>query len=448
MKRTKKPTILVLDDDGGELASYFTILREAGYATQGAQKLEDAWRILETFPINLVLSDIHLSRDKSLCEGICFIAEVKEKYPHIILMAMSSDTTLNLADRAKAAGALTFIRKPDSVGEEFLIQVRQALDVGFRLSIPIAPSTSRQKAILKKYPEGIILTTDLNARIQLAIKNPDAAVILEGETGTGKEEIVRFIHNCMKTEHQMPLVSLNCAQLKGDLVLSTLFGHKKGAFTGAVDASIGAVGQANGGVLFLDEFHRLSHEVQEMLLRTLQDGTYSRVGDNKEMRSYFRLIIAAPRNLEDCAIDGSILMDLRFRLYGIDIHVPPLRERLDQIGDFVDLFFANYDKPYTLADDEREKLIQRCSQLYWQGNIRQLFGVLNILALNAQLGDGSIRSADLPVHRTMLAPHASQEKNDDEIIGLVQSYVENPGSYDAFINAFEKNVLTDLSTSS
>jgi DNA-binding NtrC family response regulator len=446
MKRTRTPTILVLDDDGTDLTNYFMALREAGYAAQGVQSAHDAWRILETFPINMVLSDVHLSRDKSLCEGLAFLSEVKAKYPHITLMAMSSDTTIDLADRAKAAGAWTFIRKPDTVSEEFLVQVRQGLDIGFRLNATNAKSAAHQKALLKKYPDGIILTSDLRARIQLAVKNPDTAVIIEGETGTGKEEIVKLIHRRMNSDHEMPLVSINCAQLKGDLVLSTLFGHKKGAFTGAVDASIGAVGQANGGVLFLDEFHRLNHEVQEMLLRTLQDGTYYRVGDNKEMRSYFRLIIATPKNLEDCAVDGSILLDLRFRLYGIDVRVPPLRERRDQMEDFIDLFFANYDKPFVLPPEERTALIQRCSGYYWQGNIRQLFGVLNMLALNAQLGDGVIRSADLPIHRTMLAPGAPLAKGTDELDVAVQEYMANPTSYDTFLDALERSILSRLLT--
>ncbi len=444
MKRTRHPTILVLDDDGIELTNYFMALRDVGYMTQGAQKIEDAWRILETFPINMVLSDIHLSHDKTLFEGLDFLAAVKQKYPHIVLMAMSSDTTLNLAEKAQAAGAWSFIRKPAIVGEEFLVQVRQGLTVGLRLAPRELRGSQSRSDIIKKHPNGIILNSDLKARVQLAIKNPDTAVIIQGETGTGKEEVVKLIHQGMAGDHGMPLVSINCAQLKGDLILSTLFGHKKGAFTGAVEASIGAVGQANGGVLFLDEFHRLAHEVQEMLLRTLQDGTYFRVGDNREMKSYFRLIIAMPGNLDDCAIDGSILLDLRFRLYGIEIEVPPLRDRLDQMADFVDLFFANYDKPYTLSDSERDALIKRCSQFYWQGNIRQLFGVLNMLALNAQLGDGIIRSTDLPVHRTMLAPQGEVVTEKLEFQTMVDEYLTQPGDYEAFLESLERNLLSRL----
>lgn len=419
-------------------------LRDVGYMTQGAQKIEDAWRILETFPINMVLSDVHLSRDKTLFEGLDFLAAVKEKYPHIVLMAMSSDTTLDLAEKAQAAGAWSFMRKPATVGEDFLVQVRQGLTVGLRLAPLELKSRRSTPDIQKKHPHGKILTADLKARIQLAIKNSDTAVIIEGETGTGKEEIVKLIHKGMTGDHEMPLVSINCAQLKGDLVLSTLFGHKKGAYTGAVDASIGAVGQANGGILFLDEFHRLTHEVQEMLLRTLQDGTYFRVGDNREMKSYFRLIIAMPKNLDECAIEGSILLDLRFRLYGIEIQVPPLRKRLDQMEDFIDLFFANYEKPFTLPPAEREALIKRCSQFYWQGNVRQLFGVLNMLALNAQLGDGVIRSADLPVHRTMLAPQIEEVKDDLEFQTAVDAYVAQPGNYDVFLDSLERSILSRL----
>jgi DNA-binding NtrC family response regulator len=444
MKKLKSPTILVVDDDSRELTSYSIALKSAGYQVQISQHLDDAWSILETHPINMVLSDVHLSRDKDICEGLSFLAEIMQKHPHITLMAMSSDTTLDLAERAKAAGAWTFIRKPQYVGEEFLVQIRQGLDVGAKLNTTGPSRNPLHSKIFKKHPEGIVLTPDLRARIHLAVKNPDAAVILEGETGTGKEEIVQLIHRRMNAVHEMPLISINCAQLKGDLVLSTLFGHKKGAFTGASEASIGAVGRANGGVLFLDEFHRLSHDVQEMLLRLLQNGSYYRVGDNKELHSDFRLILAAPKNLDECAVDGSILLDLRFRLYGIDIRIPPLRERLDQMEDFIDLFFSTYEKPYTLSPKEREALIKRCSEFYWQGNIRQLFGVLNMLALNAQLGDGVIRTADLPVHRTMLAPHAEAQRENLEFQTAVDEYVAKPGNYDVFLESLERNILSRL----
>ncbi len=443
MKRTTKPTLLILDDDALQLTNFFVPLRRLGYSTQGAQYVEDAWRILETHPISMLLADIHLSQDPDKFEGLDFLTKVKAKYPHIALMAMSSDAKIDLADRAKAAGAWTFIAKPQKVSEEFFVQIRHGFDVGF-----MAMERQNKKALLSKHPEGIILNDTLRGRIQLALKNPDAPVIIEGETGTGKEEIVKFIHKSMITEHQMPMVCINCAHLKGDLVQSTLFGHKKGAFTGAVEASIGAVGKANGGILFLDEFHRLSHDVQEALLRTLQDGTYYRVGDNQQLYSGFRLFIALPKSIDECAMDGTILLDLRFRLYGVDIRVPPLRERLDQMEDFVDLFFAQCDRTFTLTAKERIALVARCREFYWQGNIRQLFGVLQMLAINAQLEGGLIQAVDMPVQRTMLAPEQrlslGNTKAPDEICELIQTYSAAPWAYDDFMEKFEKSMITRL----
>lgn len=443
MKRTKKPSLLILDDSALELTNFFVPLRRMGYLTQGVQTVEDGWRILETHPISMLLVDVHLSQDQDKFEGLDFMAQVKEKYPHIALMAMSTDAKIHVADRAKAAGAWTFIAKPQSVSEEFFVQIRHGFDVGF-----MALERKNKKALLEKHPEGIILTDALRGRIQLALKNPDAPVIIEGETGTGKEEIVRIIHKSMVSEHEMPLVCINCAHLKGDLVQSTLFGHKKGAFTGAVEASIGAVGKANGGILFLDEFHRLSHEVQEALLRTLQDGTYYRVGDNQQMYSGFRLFIALPKNLDECAMDGTILLDLRFRLYGVDIKIPPLRERLDQMDDFVDLFFAQCDRTFNLTASERTALIARCREFHWQGNIRQLFGILNMLAINAQLEGGTILAVDLPVQRSMLPPEPKplhgNSNTSDEISDLIQTYSTTPWSYDDFIDKFEKSIISRL----
>ncbi|MES2744527.1 MAG: sigma 54-interacting transcriptional regulator [Bdellovibrionota bacterium] len=444
MKRMKNPTILILDDDGIELTNYFMALRERGYLAIGAQTESDAWGILETNPINMILCDVHLSRDLTKCEGLTFLAEAKKRFPHVALMAMSSDTTIDLADRAKAAGAWTFMSKPESIEEEFFVQIRHGLDVGLMLVKDLEGKASQSRS-LKGHPEGIVLTKELRQKIKLSVDNPDAVVIIEGETGTGKEEIVKQIHRQMKSHHEMPLVAVNCAHLKGELVKSTLFGHKKGAFTGAVEASIGAIGRANGGILFLDEFHRLPHDSQEMLLRLLQDGTYYRVGDDKELKSFFRLFIAMPGNIDECALEGTIIPDLRYRLYGIDIRIPPLRERLDQMSDFIDLYFAKLDRPFVLTDSERIALIKKCSEFYWQGNVRQLFGVLNMLVINASAQDGHIKASDLVTQRSMLEPGAKNLKEEkDELITLIQDFNASPGQYEEFHNKFEKMLFTRL----
>jgi transcriptional regulator with AAA-type ATPase domain len=261
----------------------------------------------------------------------------------------------------------------------------------------------------------------------------------------------------------MPLVVLNCASLQGDLAASTLFGHKKGAFTGAHEHHAGAISDAHRGILFLDEFHRLPIPAQEQLLRTLQDGSYQRVGETAQRHSDFRLIIATPKNIEEHALAGEILMDLRFRLYGVDITIPPLRHRLDQLEDFIDCFLAQQSFAPILRAEEKLLLIQRCSQFYWQGNIRQLFGILQSLCLKARVGNKEVLAKDLPIHSTMLAPtpqfndlkvtsalvsNSAQScgsvRDTTRLMNLIRCYTEAPYAYDDFLLAFERELMNSL----
>jgi transcriptional regulator with AAA-type ATPase domain len=320
-----------------------------------------------------------------------------------------------------------------------------------------------KKAFLSRHPEGIVLTDSLRAQIRMAVEYQDLAIIIEGETGTGKEQIVQLIHRQINQSGEMPLVILNCANLQGDLAASTLFGHKKGAFTGAHENQPGAIGQAHRGILFLDEFHRLSIPAQEQLLRTLQDGSYQRVGDTTQRHSDFRLMVATPKNIEEHALAGEILMDLRFRLYGIDICIPPLRHRLDQLEDLIDCFWAQQTHAPVLTDDEKQLLIKRCSQFYWQGNIRQLFGILQGLCLRARVSKSEVLARDLPVHPTMLAPtHPEADveatnslvrnlarspdvlSKESKLMDLIRGYTDAPYAYEDFLLTFERELMRTL----
>ncbi len=320
-----------------------------------------------------------------------------------------------------------------------------------------------QKTFLSRHPEGIVLTDNLRAQIQMAVDYRDLAIIIEGETGTGKEQIVQLIHQRLSDKSEMPLVVLNCSSLQGNLAASTLFGHKKGAFTGAHENHLGAVGQAHRGILFLDEFHRLPVPAQEQLLRTLQDGSYQRVGDTTQRHSDFRLIIATPKNIEEHALAGEILMDLRFRLYGVDISIPPLRHRLDQLEDFIDCFMSQQAYAPKIGDEEKQLLIQRCSQFYWQGNIRQLFGILQSLCLKARVSKRDVLAKDLPINPTMFDPtdpdadvkaalslvskaakSSEVHSKETKLMNLIRGYTEAPYAYEDFLLTFERELMRTL----
>ncbi len=322
-----------------------------------------------------------------------------------------------------------------------------------------------QRSFLDRHPEGIVLNESLRAQIQMAIEYQDLPVIIEGETGTGKEQIVQLIHRQLSRKSEMPLVVINCASLQGDLAASTLFGHKKGAFTGAHTNHIGAIAQAHRGILFLDEFHRLPTPAQEQLLRSLQDGSYQRVGETTERHSDFRLIVATPKNIEEHALGGDILIDLRFRLYGVEITIPPLRHRLEQLEDFIDCFLTQQGVTPAISHEQKQRLIQRCSEFYWQGNIRQLFGILQSLCVKARVNKKPVLAEDLPIHPTMYPPTSHQRSVDDtvtlprlagkasernsndcKLIELIRKYMEQPYAYDNFLQTLEREMMRSLWT--
>ena len=253
-------------------------------------------------------------------------------------------------------------------------------------------------------PDGLCLEGSVRRWVEVAAQNAKLPIVIYGETGTGKEEVAKLIaRRRVHHEGDIPFVPVNCALLGGDLAPSLLFGHKKGAFSGAYATTQGYVGEAHGGILFLDEIHTLSLSCQQKFLRVLNDGAYSRIGDTKELHSNFQVIVASTRDLDDAVDDGKFLLDLRVRLTGIDIPLAPLRERKADIPLLVELFFLK--EAIAMSPSELNTLANRCQEFYWQGNIRQLFQCLRAL-LAISNAEGQLPLAEnLPILRTMCAPN-------------------------------------------
>ncbi len=444
----KAPIVLVVEDSKPELARYLGYLRELGYHALGVSTLDDALRAARSQRFDLVLTDIHLSSGEARQEGLELIETLHADQPNLTVMAMSLDPRQDIAERAKALGAFMFLRKPLGSADELAIQIQRALEVSTLRQAQQKPIAPAMRSLLERYPEGIVMNSYLRRVVRGAVENDDMCTVIIGETGTGKEEIARLIHRYRSENNPLPFVALNCANLQGDLMMSTLFGHRKGAFTGATEHTVGAVGLANRGILFLDEFHRLTLQAQERLLRVLQDGSYQKIGEVTESRSQFQLIAATSLDLEQAAMDGIILMDLRMRLYGIEIKIPPLRERSSEMPDFIDFFFAKLDKPFTLTSREREELIEICKKYHWQGNIRQLFGVLQVLVMNAALDGEAIKARNLPIYRSMLAPQRSPGMQSvsvsdslQDALNALAEYDQEPGDLDVLMNRVEKAAL-------
>jgi transcriptional regulator with AAA-type ATPase domain len=296
---------------------------------------------------------------------------------------------------------------------------------------------------------------------EIVARNREIAAVIYGETGTGKEEIAKLIHRRrVALEGPVPFISVNCANLNSELADSILFGHVKGAFSGADRNTVGLVGEADGGILFLDEIHTLSLKTQYKLLRVMNDGSYSRLGSSVVQRSRFQALVASTRDLDEAVDRGEFLLDFRSRLIGIDFHLPPLRERQDEMELLVALFFAR--QQIELAPSEFAAIVARCRRYYWRGNIRQLYKVLQAMVITAQCNDVPIRAADMPEFKTMLAPageerapepvaasapmaapvvQAAKDAHEPEGLALLRRALREDVSLDVVLDAVEKTVI-------
>ncbi|SME95271.1 sigma-54-dependent transcriptional regulator [Pseudobacteriovorax antillogorgiicola] len=396
-------TILIVEDSKDQLAWYQKLV-DGTYEYFVAGNLDQAKILLDRECIDVLLTDIHLTPGASLqtFEGLELIKYSKLNHPEILVLAMSADPDISTYRKAMRQGADYWVKKPVVEIEELHIAIDAA-----RQSRTMISSSEKVNyhfsSRSNRFGDGLVLDVRTRKYAEGIAKSKDIACVIYGETGTGKEEVAKLIHKrrC-DLEGALPFMAVNCAQLNSTMSESILFGHKKGAFTGADKTTNGMIGEANGGILFLDEIHRLSEECQSKLLRVLNDGTYQRLGDSKTLKSEFQVIVASGKDLDEAVEEGQFLMDLRSRITGIDIHLKPLRERKDDIDLLVPLFFA---KERIEIDKVRmAKVVEKCKKYYWQGNIRQLFNVLKSFLTICSLNEVPLEASLMPEYKTMFEP--------------------------------------------
>lgn len=231
-------------------------------------------------------------------------------------------------------------------------------------------------------PDGIFFPASLTHQIAMLSRITDLPVLIQGETGSGKNMLVKKIADLRRQhEKKVTLISLNCASLNSDVAEASLFGSRKGAYTGSYENVHGAVAEADGGILFLDEIHCLDLSTQRKLLRLLDDGVYTRVGESSDRKSTFQLIMATNRDLLKAVQSGEFILDLYMRIQGIELYVPPLRERTSDFSVLLALYFASHQLTPTRTDFE--SLLELTSPLYWPGNVRQLYRALDVMRFRA-----------------------------------------------------------------
>ncbi|WP_141731178.1 sigma-54-dependent transcriptional regulator [Oligoflexus tunisiensis] len=441
----EKRKILFVEDDSLEIGNISVLLRSLGVGFTHTATVSEAVRELVLQPYDYLLTDLHIETKAGFekPDGLTVIRAAVEQQPNITIVATSSDPRTEVVNAALTAGAHHFVRKPLSKADEIEIAFRLAnqrrrLARGSRLKTP----SGLWEAYAKKYPYGIILGEREHKVARLAARKK-ASCIITGETGTGKEEAAKLIHR-MRCEEDgpIPFVAVNCATITGNLAESLLFGHKKGAFTGADEAASGYITEADGGILFLDEIQTLSIPVQQKLLRVLNDGSYHRLGEARTHRSEFQLIAASTKDLGKEVDEGRFLVDIHMRMMGLDFHMPPLRERMADLPAFVALFLSR--KNIALNVDTLDDLIEKLQTYQWQGNIRQLFKCLDAWLLYCELDCVTLSADNFPLFKDLQAlqrPVARAQGPKDEID--FNTAANEDRDFDQLMADFERTIVSN-----
>ncbi len=357
-------TILVVDDERSILVALKGILEDEGYRPVLVEDGESALRRLREQPVDLVLLDIWLpGRD-----GVAILQEITREWPAIPVVMMSGHGTIETAVRTTKLGAYDFIEKPLSL-EKTLLVLRHALEERrlMRENSELLRQAESSVEIIGEDPAIL----ELRRRVDLAAAGL-GRVLVTGEHGTGKELVARSIH-VHSPRRQRPFVEINCAALPVELVESELFGHERGAFTGAVDLRRGKFEQADGGTLFFDEIGDMTPRTQGTLLRVLESQSFERVGGNKPVRVDVRVIAATNRRLEDLIAAGLFREDLFYRLAVISLHVPPLRKRQGDIRLLAEHFLRGFCAHAALQPKRfTPAAIAALGAHPWPGNVREL----------------------------------------------------------------------------
>jgi len=396
---------MIVEDNLDELHFYKKLATKLGHIVVGATSIVEAEEHLRQQAVDVMIIDLHLQPGNADLEGYQLIVSGHEKYPNALIVAMSADPNIEIFKKSMKLGANHFIKKPLVTCDEIAV----AMDIAKKrrnlesAHLQLTRPPSLPEDIQKHCPDGVLVSEKHQHLVKIIAENAKIPGIIYGETGTGKEEIARLIYKRrVRIEGNIPFVPVNCAHLNNDLANSLLFGHRKGAFSGAHTNTRGFIGEADGGILFLDEIHSLSLECQRKLLRTLNDGTYTRLGETTELKSHFQVVVATTKELDAEVDGGRFLLDLRSRLIGINVELKPLRERFYEIQLLIALFFAK--NRVDITNEEFLKLVDLCKKYYWQGNIRQLFNTLQTLVVICEGNHDKITATKLPILKSMLIP--------------------------------------------
>jgi DNA-binding NtrC family response regulator len=416
-----RPRILVVDDDAGQRSLLRSFLGGQNLDLFFASSGEEALALLDAQPVQMMISDVRMPG----ISGLDTLRLAREKHPTLPVLMVTAFPDIRDAVGAMRDGAVNYLKKPidlDELLDNVLHTVGVAKEdksVGAQVDFPPLPPQ-----VVAESPQ----IRDCLREAALVAKS-DSRVLITGESGTGKEVIADLIH-AWSPRAQRPLLRVNCAAIPENLLESELFGHEKGAFTGAAGRRIGRFEEADGGTLFLDEISEMSPTLQAKLLRVIQNGTFNRVGSNEEIHIDTRVLAATNRDLEEEVANNHFREDLFYRLNVIEIYLAPLRERNADILPLATLFASKF---LGGASPRFSASVSTCLALYaWPGNVRELQNAMERAVLMARgelilpehlpkrIQNAAAQSADAPA----LANSSSKRMEDIERIVILQTLRE------------------------
>lgn len=397
-------SVLVVDDDAAILRTLLLTLKSLGCRAMGESGGEAALAAVEKYAPDLLLTDMRMEG----LSGVEMIAAALERRPELICVLMTAFASYENAVTAIKAGAYDYLPKPFSVGElEHLL--RRVRDL-----VRLRQENARLRQAQSGWFEGLTSPSALGLQKLVGkLAQSDVSVLFQGETGTGKTSLARELHRC-STRSGKPFVEMVCSAIAEPLFESEVFGHVRGAFTGAVRDRAGKFEAAEGGTLFLDEVGELSPSSQAKLLRFLEDRTIERVGDNKPLRLDVRVLAATNRDLRALVAEGRFREDLYYRLNIFECRLPPLRERREDILPLAQRFLrqaAGEKELPALSGEARDALLA----YGWPGNSRELRNVMERALLLAE--GRSVRLVDLP---PALSGAAAKEEGSERLLTLAE----------------------------
>ncbi|CAA2140101.1 nitrogen regulation protein NR(I) [Hyphomicrobium sp. ghe19] len=436
-------TILIADDDTAIRTVLNQALARAGFAPRATGNAATLWRWVSQGEGDVVITDVVMPDENAFD----LIPRMKKLRPDLPIIVMSAQNTLMTALTAAEKGAFEYLPKPFDLNEVVAVVSRALSEPGRkRQTVNTERETDELPLIGRSLPMQDIY------RVLARLTQSDLTVMINGESGTGKELVARVLHDYGKRRHG-PFVAINMAAIPRELIESELFGHEKGAFTGAQTRTPGRFEQAEGGTLFLDEIGDMPLEAQTRLLRVLQQGEYTTVGGRTPIKTNVRIIAATHRDLKTQIQQGLFREDLFYRLNVVPIRLPPLRERLEDIGDLVRHFLRQAAREGLGQKSIETAAIERLKSHPWPGNVRELENVVRRLvalytqdALTAQIVEQELAGSAIS------APVGGGAEGGD-LGEAVERYLSRyfssfgnelppPGLYDRVIRDVEKPLLS------